>query len=47
MANRETDSSPEIRCVFVETNLDTRLALPVHKDEIISDFKGLSSQIHH
>ncbi|ANM68159.1 COP1-interacting protein 4.1 [Arabidopsis thaliana] len=39
MANRETDSSPEIRCVFVETNLDTRLALPVHKDEIISDFK--------
>ncbi|KAG7610971.1 hypothetical protein ISN44_As05g030920 [Arabidopsis suecica] len=39
MANRETNSSPEIRCVFVETNLDTRLILHVHKDEIISDFK--------
>ncbi|EFH44755.1 CIP4.1 [Arabidopsis lyrata subsp. lyrata] len=39
MANREKNSSPEIHCVYVETNLDTRLALPVHKDEIISDFK--------
>ncbi|CAE6201029.1 unnamed protein product [Arabidopsis arenosa] len=39
MANLEKNSSPEIHCVYVETNLDTRLALPVHKDEIISDFK--------
>ncbi|XP_023634154.1 uncharacterized protein LOC17880365 isoform X2 [Capsella rubella] len=38
MANRE-DTSPEIHCVFIETSLDTGLALPVHKDEIISDFK--------
>ncbi|KAG7548243.1 hypothetical protein ISN44_As12g034410 [Arabidopsis suecica] len=39
MANLEKNSSPDIHCVYVETNLDTRLALPVHKDEIISDFK--------
>ncbi|KAL1197113.1 hypothetical protein V5N11_001994 [Cardamine amara subsp. amara] len=32
-------SSPEFHCVFVETSLNTRLVLLVHKDEIISDFK--------
>ncbi|XP_010440829.1 PREDICTED: uncharacterized protein LOC104724081 [Camelina sativa] len=46
MANREDSSSPEIRCVFVETNLDTRLALPIHKDEIISDFKDKLRKEH-
>ncbi|CAH8321687.1 unnamed protein product [Eruca vesicaria subsp. sativa] len=34
----ETES-PEINCVYVETNLDTRLAIPVHNNETISDFK--------
>ncbi|XP_010450481.1 PREDICTED: uncharacterized protein LOC104732613 [Camelina sativa] len=46
MANREDTSSAEIRCVFVETNLDTCLALPVHKDEIISDFKDKLRKEH-
>ncbi|XP_010435555.1 PREDICTED: uncharacterized protein LOC104719341 [Camelina sativa] len=46
MTNREDTSSPEIRCVFVETNLDTCLALPVHKDEIISDFKDKLRKEH-
>ncbi|KAG7619192.1 hypothetical protein ISN44_As04g001140 [Arabidopsis suecica] len=39
MATRETNSSPEIRCVFVETNLDTRLGVLMERDDIVSTFK--------
>lgn len=35
----ETESA-EINCVYVDTNLDTHLLLPVDNNETVSDFKG-------
>lgn len=35
----ETES-PDINCVYVDTNLETHLLIPVDNNETVSDFKG-------
>uniref|UniRef100_A0A1J3FLI9 Uncharacterized protein n=1 Tax=Noccaea caerulescens TaxID=107243 RepID=A0A1J3FLI9_NOCCA len=39
MANLGGNHLPEIHSIYVETNLDTRLVVPVNREESVSDFR--------
>ncbi|CAA7028491.1 unnamed protein product [Microthlaspi erraticum] len=41
------NQAPEINSVFVETNLQTRLVVPVVKNEFVSSFKDRFREEHH